>query len=427
MNDLVERFKLNDAPAQLSAKQRLPWRLYSVEALAAAGTNLLVSAIYFYTAEKFRWGLRQNFLLATGQGVVYVAGALLANGFAGRVERHRALAMVYAVMALLPMLAFFSTSRVVIVTALLLAYSFASSVGWPLMESLVSTGVDSHALSRRISVYNLVWSGISVLMLAIDGTLIVHWPAGVFLLPVFAHGVSALVMLRKSWKLQREAEAATEPPPAASHPQPEPELVKVRTLALWLSRGVLPATYIVIFSLMALMPSLPIMQQIKEESRTMIGSVWMAARCAAFLILGLGTWWHTRPRVLLAAAIVMLISFFGVTLRPSDFLHHMPGGIDLGLMVISQVALGLALGMIYAASLYFGMVLSDGSTEHGGYHEALIGAGFILGPGAGAVAPVFFAGSEVYAGIKAIGALVVISVAAVGVITAWAGRRVSEE
>ena len=28
-----------------------------------------------------------------------------------------------------------------------------------------------------------------------------------------------------------------------------------------------------------------------------------------------------------------------------------------------------------------GMVLSDGSTEHGGYHEALIGLGSVLGPG----------------------------------------------
>jgi hypothetical protein len=123
----------------------------------------------------------------------------------------------------------------------------------------------------------------------------------------------------------------------------------------------------------------------------------------------------------------MLIAFFGVTLRPSDFLHHVPGGIDLGVMMISQVALGLSLGMIYAASLYFGMVLSDGSTEHGGYHEALIGAGFILGPGAGAVGPILFAGSEVYAGIKAIGALVVISVAAVGFIAVWAGRGRSAE
>jgi hypothetical protein len=53
---------------------------------------------------------------------------------------------------------------------------------------------------------------------------------------------------------------------------------------------------------------------------------------------------------------------------------------------VCQVLIGIAIGLIYSASLYFGMVLSEGSTEHSGYHEALIGLGSILGPGAGAVA-----------------------------------------
>jgi uncharacterized membrane protein YeaQ/YmgE (transglycosylase-associated protein family) len=55
-------------------------------------------------------------------------------------------------------------------------------------------------------------------------------------------------------------------------------------------------------------------------------------------------------------------------------------------MVAWQIVLGVVMGMIYSGSLYFGMVLSDGSTEHGGYHEALIGVGSVLGPGAGALA-----------------------------------------
>jgi MFS family permease len=53
-------------------------------------------------------------------------------------------------------------------------------------------------------------------------------------------------------------------------------------------------------------------------------------------------------------------------------------------MMAAQSVLGLSIGTIYAASLYFGMAVSEGSTEHGGYHEALIGLGQILGPLLGA-------------------------------------------
>ena len=59
------------------------------------------------------------------------------------------------------------------------------------------------------------------------------------------------------------------------------------------------------------------------------------------------------------------------------------------------------MGMIYSASLYFGMVLSDGSTEHGGYHEALIGLGSILGPGTAALTQLVWRG-DIRAGVAAV-------------------------
>jgi hypothetical protein len=51
---------------------------------------------------------------------------------------------------------------------------------------------------------------------------------------------------------------------------------------------------------------------------------------------------------------------------------------------IAQIVLGISIGTIHSASLYFGMAVSDGSTEHSGYHEALIGLDQILGPLVGA-------------------------------------------
>jgi MFS family permease len=152
-------------------------------------------------------------------------------------------------------------------------------------------------------------------------------------------------------------------------------LLRARTLALWLSRIALPATYVVIYSLMAMMPSLPVMQSLEPTWRTPLASVWILARFVSFVVLGATTWWHTRPMLLLGSAVVMLGAFIGVAT-----------GASLAWMLAWQIVLGVVMGMIYSASLYFGMVLSDGSTEHGGYHEALIGVGSVLGPSAGVLA-----------------------------------------
>jgi hypothetical protein len=87
---------------------------------------------------------------------------------------------------------------------------------------------------------------------------------------------------------------------------------------------------------------------------------------------------------LLLAAVVMLLAFWGVTIQPSALLA-VPYEFDLASMIGWQVVLGAVMGVIYAGSLYFGMVLSEGSTEHGGYHEALIGLGSVIGPGTAAL------------------------------------------
>jgi hypothetical protein len=115
----------------------------------------------------------------------------------------------------------------------------------------------------------------------------------------------------------------------------------------------------------------------------------------------------------------MLLAFFGMTLPPTR--GHSPG-VDLASMIFWQIALGGALGMIYSASLYFGMVLSEGSTEHGGYHEALIGLGWVLGPLAGVAAQQRRPG-EIWAGIAAVGAVIGLSVLVVLVTAVVMGQK----
>ena len=150
------------------------------------------------------------------------------------------------------------------------------------------------------------------------------------------------------------------------------------------------------------------MKQLPTWAATLAGSVWLISRWLTFLLLGFSVWWHTRPRALLVAAWVMLASFAAVAWQPSRSMGEASLAVDIAWLVLCQILIGVSIGLIYSASLYFGMVLSEGSTEHSGYHEALIGLGSILGPGAGAFAQLLQPG-HVGPGVIAVAGVLLLS------------------
>jgi len=366
----LSQFPPQPAPitAPTSGDRRQLRRLYLVEALASHASALLSLGIFFYMHRRFGWNSLQNLALSTSQGFFYVVGALSSHRLSALMGRRRLMRATQGLLSPLVLLAACWANQWLIVAVLLL-YTLLSAVQWPALESLICSGADAHELSRRISLYNCLWAAVGAATLAVSGAIIEYFPRGLFLLAVTAHAISAALLWR-SLGDTREFPAA---PPA-----PEPRLLAQRTLAMRLSRVALPATYAMMYALMAILPSLPVLHTMPPQWRTAAASVWMLSRFLTFALLGVTIWWHTRPRILPAAALILLLAFLGVVV-PSPRL-------PLLTMILCQIALGVTMGLIYAASLYFGMVLSEGSTEHGGYHEALIGLGSILGPGAGALA-----------------------------------------
>jgi hypothetical protein len=231
------------------------------------------------------------------------------------------------------------------------------------------------------------------------GTLIQHFSSGMFLMPAILHGITVLIMLALVGR------TSDEQPEKAAHLDPEPGLMQSRTLALWLSRIALPAMYVVNFSLGAILPNMPVIRALSPAMQTVYGSIWIGARMIMFVILTMTVFWHTRPRLLLISAIALLIGFVFMTLTPQPLVDPVVS------LVGGQIVIGVAMGLIYTASLYFGMVLSQGSTEHGGYHEALIGLGGTIGPGAGALTQYLWPGN-LGVSIMAVGGVVGISVVA---------------
>ncbi len=261
----------------------------------------------------------------------------------------------------------------------LIAHTFAASVNWPLVESLAIAGGDAHTMSRRVGVYNLVWSITNSIVFAVSGTIIQRWQGGLFIIPAIAHTIGSLLMMLNP-RIQPLAGVANQP----AHLAPEPELLHKRTLALWLSRIALPATYVVIYSLMAMMPSLPVMQSLagaRDADRQHLDDrprdhVHRLGRDDLVAHPPL-----TAPAQHRDHALRVHRHHDAASTPLAGVANHN----SLESMILSQIVLGIVLGIIYSGSLYFGMVLSDASTEHAGYHEALIGVGSCAGPGLAAI------------------------------------------
>ena len=351
-------------------------RVYFSHALASVGSNLLIPAFFFYATSVFHWDSVASLKLVSAEGIVYIVGALSARQLANYMGRRRGLLLIQIILASISALAWAHPTPTLVVTVLLI-YTMVSAAAWPMFESLISAGAHADLLSRRIGLYNLIWSGVGAITLAVSGLIIDHFLWGMFVIPMLAHLVVISILLGQQVSPAIEEETG--------HAAPEPALAAQRRLALQLSRIGLPATYTVLYSLVALMPSLAVIESYGPADRTVVASIWMAARFAAFALLGFTAWWHTRPRLLLWSAVLMLAAFLGVTLRGADLWGHPASPVtstDQWLMIAWQIPLGVTMGVIYSGSLYFGMVLSEGSTEHGGYHEALIGVGQVVGPAA---------------------------------------------
>jgi MFS family permease len=404
-------------PASLPrACPRLP-SLYAAEAAGAISGVLLTVGLPFYTHHRFGWNARDNFLLGTGQGVAYVLGALSAQPMALRWGRRTSLVALYAGLTLLGMaIAWTAVSgRASLLVALVLVEMALVAATWPLLESLASAGASPEELSRQLGIYNITWAITGSLTVALSGTVIQYAAPWAFFVIVAGGHLGALgLVLSLGDDPRRLVER-----PTAARGAVDPELFRQRRLALWLSRISLPATYVIIYSLAPVFPSLPALGAFSPALATVLASVWLVGRAVAFVVTRQTTFWHTRPRLLLGASVVMLLAFLGTVVPPT--LVGLPLGPVVGVMVAAQVALGLSLGLIYAGSLYFGMVLSEGSTEHGGYHEALIGLGQVLGPGIGA-AVLWACPGSLGASIGAVSGLLSVSLV-VGAAAQYRGRR----
>ena len=253
--------------------------LYLVAFLSSVGATMLTLGIFYFTARLWGWDAKRNLALAAAQGMFYIISALSAHAVSARLGRRKSLVVIYSIMTLISGVTGIMSSHL-FASACLIAYMFITGMNWPMLESLCAEAPDAHGMSRRVGAYNLTWAIAGAVALFITGLLIEHWPAGVFVLPAVFHGVCAmamLVLLLRDRDIHHDAQLP--------HADPEPDLLRSRKLALWLSRISLPAMYVVNFGLGAILPTLPVLQHFTPVMQTLCGSVWVVARLIGFAVL----------------------------------------------------------------------------------------------------------------------------------------------
>ena len=346
----------------MTLKRRL---LLTVFTTSFAGT-LLQRGAYFYTHDVLGFSQAQNLCLALVVGVTYIAGAVASHPLSARfAERPTLLSVLLALVSVHVLIA--AVPSATLLVAALALVGFLQGSMWPIFESYMSAGETPRSLARILTRYNITWALSVPLSLALAGMIIASGSPR--LLFVAAASLFSLVALScRTFPRQPahlEADHAERPNAAVLHSYRA--LLSAARLAMLLS-------YALMYVLAPLMPEIMKSLGLDTASAARAASVLDVARLSCFI--GLFAWagWHGRKLPILVAIAALPIGFALVLLGPS-----------LAPVIAGEVLFGAAAGFLYTAALYYAQVVQNASVDAGGAHEALIGVGYALGPGAGLI------------------------------------------
>ena len=348
--------------------------------LCSLGTGILWNALYFIAEREYGFTKTDSLLLAFLNGILYTIVALRAGPTVRALERRMspraALALVLVVQAALAPLVLVPSVAVLWCSAI--AMTALGALQWPIVQSFLASGRHGSAMRNAIGWWNASWMLATAIGLALAGPLeaadLTQW-AIPMLLPV---NLLALLFLARF----PARPAAHDPETSARH---VPSTYRPLLAA---SRVLHPMGYLVIGALSPILPYLFDNLATPKSVQAPIGATWHVARLLAVIVLWQTAFWHGRATSLVAAGVLLTAGFACAVAAPNEW------GLVAGLF-----ALGLGQGAIYYSAIYYGLAVGAGEVEAGGIHEALVGAGYFMGPAIGlatysldAGTPVFIAG-----------------------------------
>ncbi|MDD5138746.1 MAG: MFS transporter [Verrucomicrobiales bacterium] len=376
----------------MNRRQKRQWLCFTIEGLNSFVTALYFNYFYFFLRSRFGFDDKANLVAAALLGLCYALFSWQAGRLAHRWGYFTALKLGFGIMAagLLVGAQLGSAAGQIAAAAVV---SLGMSFTWPVLEALISENETPARVPHAVGIYNITWAATNALAYFIGGTLIVKFGFhSIFYAPM----VILLVQLALTVWLEalakthsrHVAETVVRPPPDPNRPSPAKAKTFLRMA--WLAN---PFAYIAINTLIAVIPGLAARFELSPMMAGFICSLWCFVRLGVFFVLWFWTGWHYRFRWLATAFALLILAFTAILVAP-----------NLAVLIVAQIFFGAAIGLIYYSSLFYSMDVGETKSEHGGIHEAAIGAGNCIGPAVGAAA-LQFAAQSPNAGAYAVSAL----------------------
>ncbi len=364
--------------------RRVKHGVYVLEGTNSVATALFFNYYFFFMREVFGFTNLGNLFLCAVTGLVYTAAAWFGGQFAQRRGYWFALRVGFSVMAAVLIVAN-SVPSVPWHFAVVMIWTMGMALTWPALEALTSEGEPRGRLPHRLGIYNVVWSSGSALANFSGGAVLEKLGhQAIFFLPAALHLTQLLLLGRLEARSRRGASPAPLPPertdvPAEVEQRRSPVPPAVFLQMAWVAN---PFAYIAMNAVIPVIPRLAERFGLSPMFAGFACSVWYIARAISFAVLWQWTGWHYRFRWLASAYVGLIVCFTAILLAP-----------QLWMLLAAQVVFGFCVGLMYCSSLYYSMDVGQTKGEHGGFHEAAIGVGILVGPAVGAGALRFFPAS----------------------------------
>jgi hypothetical protein len=340
--------------------------MLSATFLISIGTGVFWNGLPFVAKHAYGFSAQRNFLLFAVMGGLYMIGAFKAGAvtrLVGRSLSPRTLlisvTLTQALLCLAPVL--FAGEWALWFAAI--GVTLSASISWPLMESYLTSGRHGRDMRSAIGWFNITWMGAVCIPLILMAPFIenhAQWAIGGLSI-VNLLGILPLLLFSKR----------------PGHHDPELSQANVQDeypLLLRSARVLLPLSYLLMSAMTPILPYRLDEINVEVEWETPATATWMIVRFLAVILMWRLPFWHGRWGTLLLGGLSMTIGFAAVVLAP-----------NLGIMLAGFIVYGIGMGMVYYAALYYGMAVGHADIDASGKHEALIGAGYGLGPLAGLV------------------------------------------
>ncbi len=369
-----------------TAPRRPPTPLWAILAFTFAnslGTGVVTSGIFFLTRSAYDFADAANYTLAIVFAAMYIAGAVAVGPLLTRLARrsarvtHRgvigAIMLVLAAACLLPLLAAQWSERTGgssawAVWVLAGVYGPLTGSLWPIVEAYLSGERRGKTLRAATGWFNITWAGALVFAFWVMAPYVAERPLAI----VAALGLVHLASIPLLRAFTRDPGRHLDTP---SDHEPHPPVYRDLLRAC---RVLLPMSYVLYASVGPFMPGALDRLGVATHWQTPITATWMTTRVIVFAIMGRWDAWHGRWSAVAFGATALILGYAAIVLAPRWAGEGTPGIVAL---IAGLGVFGIGMGVIYAASLYYALEVGQAEVSAGGAHEALIGLGYLLGPG----------------------------------------------